>query len=171
MHSPTNAVVKRYDSRNRYAMYDLYFAHIVAMAREKLSSRYDIAAELAWRDSRIKALENEIEAMNDFTANDELVRKKTPKEQLWLANRNNYDAPLSYIILADEDGAEDTFVFPLHLNFKYVAEALSLIRDKEFGNWKMVPRKLVSHGLFTWKISRGTIQFDGGLDDTDIKEG
>ncbi len=41
---------------------DLYMTHVDAMTGEDLHSKSDIAAELAYRDARIKDLENQSEA-------------------------------------------------------------------------------------------------------------
>lgn len=41
---------------------DLYAKHVSAMTEENLSKKSDIAAQLAWRDARIEALQEDLQS-------------------------------------------------------------------------------------------------------------
>jgi len=52
-----------YADRNPCKLEPHYTAHVMAMTREDLHSKSDIAAELAWRDQEIEALRAQVEAL------------------------------------------------------------------------------------------------------------
>jgi hypothetical protein len=57
-------VTKLYDlDRDAYSLEPHYSRHVMAMTAEELHAKSDIAAELAFRDKRIAALEAERDAL------------------------------------------------------------------------------------------------------------
>lgn len=50
---------KLYAERDAIALGQLYVDHVCAMTSEELHEKSDIAAELAWRDARIQALQED----------------------------------------------------------------------------------------------------------------
>lgn len=54
---------------------------------------------------------------------------------------------MKYIVMEDERGNKDIFVFPRNINHDCMAEMLKGIKDQTRGNWERVFRKPVSAGF------------------------
>lgn len=82
---------------------------------------------------------------------------------------------MKYLVLLADDGAQDVVIFPGALGHKAVAEAVALIRDKTFGNWRRVRRAPVSAGLVDaqWVCSGGSdeLGLQAGAQDAEVMRG
>ena len=62
---------------------------------------------------------------------------------------------MKYIVMQDEEGAEDIFIFPRRIHHDAMAEALSRIKNQTHGNWERVVREPVSAGFVSGKRCHG----------------
>lgn len=62
---------------------------------------------------------------------------------------------MKYIVMEDEDGKEEIFIFPKSVNHDCMAEALGRIKNQTWGNWVRVWRNPVSAGFVNDGVCSG----------------
>ncbi len=62
---------------------------------------------------------------------------------------------MKYIVMSDEDGKEEIFIFPKSVNHDCMAEAISRIKNQTWGNWVRVWRTTVSAGFVSDGVCSG----------------
>lgn len=60
---------------------------------------------------------------------------------------------MKYITAKKEDGLEELFLFPRHINHDCMAEVLSYIKNQTYGNWEREYREIVSAGFVTGNLT------------------
>lgn len=62
---------------------------------------------------------------------------------------------MKYIVMEDEDGKEEIFIFPKSVNHDCMAEALGRIKNQTWGSWVRVWRNPVSAGFVSDGVCSG----------------
>lgn len=62
---------------------------------------------------------------------------------------------MKYIVMEDEDGKEEIFIFPKSVNHDCMAEVVGRIKNQTWGNWVRVWRTPVSAGFTDGKTCHG----------------
>lgn len=77
---------------------------------------------------------------------------------------------MKYVVMQDENGIQELFMFPKSVNHDVFANAVSRLKDQAHGNWKRIDREVISAGFTDGKTCFGrseTLNLDsrGRLDE------
>lgn len=62
---------------------------------------------------------------------------------------------MKYVVMKDEAGREEIFIFPKTVNHDCIAEVLGRIKDQTHGRWSRVFREPVSAGFIVGGVCGG----------------
>lgn len=54
---------------------------------------------------------------------------------------------MKYVVMQDENGIQELFMFPKSVNHDVFANAVSRLKDQAHGNWKRIDRDVISAGF------------------------
>lgn len=57
---------------------------------------------------------------------------------------------MKYVVMQDENGVEEIFIFPKSIHHDVFADSISRLKDQSHGNWKRVNRVAIAAGFILY---------------------